>query len=281
MHYALRSHGTGFARAVLGFMAAALTYSLPQPAHAQTVYVAGSSNEFGTLNLATGQFTQTGTLASTLFGLGFTSGGTLYGVDSMSQLYQVDPVTGVETLEGHIGPDAAFTATASGELLYGLTGASSAVFFSISPTTQTATELATDTGITSDGLFASSGGTLYATGMSSTGISTLYRLTTSGVVTALGSTGIMDTNEAFGAGVFAGNTLYGFNNNRGIYTFDTGTGAATLTRPYDLGTSGDTLYAAALAPAAAPEPATPATLILGILGLGALSFNVRHRKTSA
>jgi len=281
MHDTRRLRAFRFAPAALSLLVPVLTGALTQTARAQTVYAAGSGNEFGTLNLATGQFTQTGTLVGTLYGLGFTSDGTLYGVDAQSQLYQVDPATGGETLEGHISPDSVFTATASGGLLYGLTGASSAVFFSISPTTQTATELATDTGITPDGLFASNGGTLYATSMTDMGVSALYRLTTGGTVTMLGSTGITDSSQTFGAGVFVGDTLYGFNSNSGIYTFDTSTGAATLTHAYNLGTSSDTLYAAAFAPAAAPEPSVPATLLFGVLSLGALILKARRRKAGA
>ncbi len=280
MHDTFRPRSARFASLAFGFLVLGLAYAFPKQAQAQSVYVAGSGNEFGTLDLATGQFTQTALLASTLYGLGFSSGGALYGVDAVSQLYQVNPASGAETLVGHIGPDSAFTATASGSLLYGLTGDLNAVFFSISPATQAVTELSTDTGITSDGLFASNGTTLYATSMTATGDFTLYRLTSSGSVIAVGHTGITDSNQAFGAGVFVGNALYGFNNNGSIYSFNTITGTATQTHPYALGTSSDTIYAATPAPASAPEPSAAATLTLGAFSLGALACKNRRRKAS-
>jgi hypothetical protein len=78
-------------------------------------YVVGSGNEFGTMDLSTGSFTQIGSLAlppqsgplnfpTTVFGIGFGGDGNLYALaaPNISNLYRINTQTAAVTLRaGH------------------------------------------------------------------------------------------------------------------------------------------------------------------------------------
>ena len=65
------------------------------------MFVAGSGNEFGTLDLsnpANINYRPIGTTSTEFFGMGFTSNGNLYGLgvgNFASDLFQIDPPTGI------------------------------------------------------------------------------------------------------------------------------------------------------------------------------------------
>jgi len=75
------------------------------------------SHDFGTLNPSTGVFTSINTGGSALVGLGSTGNGTLYGMTLFgSTLYQINPLTGVQTPVG----DASISAILFGATTAGL-----------------------------------------------------------------------------------------------------------------------------------------------------------------
>ncbi len=89
-----------------------------------TVYVAGSGNEFGTLDLTTGVFTSIGTLnlaaGDNIYGMGFGADGKLYGFDSSlsdAHLFQINTSNAALTDLGAIGMSVIdATADAAGTL---------------------------------------------------------------------------------------------------------------------------------------------------------------------
>lgn len=90
---------------------------------APTVYVADIQNDFGTLNLSTGAFTQIGTLnlpaGDAIYGMGFGADGNLYGLDSdpNANLWQINPATAAVTKVGTTGQSAiGATADAAGKI---------------------------------------------------------------------------------------------------------------------------------------------------------------------
>ena len=91
--------------AVLLVAALGVLASHEETARADTsIYVVGATNEFGTLDLSTGDFTQLGEFPPAtgrkgpfpIFGLGFTGPGQLSAVDFRGNLFSIDPANGAE-----------------------------------------------------------------------------------------------------------------------------------------------------------------------------------------
>jgi hypothetical protein len=265
-------------------------------------YVAGLNGaEFGTMDLTTGQFYQISTtLTNFTEGMGFTPQRQLYSIqfenDGTDHVVQINPQTGATTDVGSLGPGIQVnngTTDRAGNLyaIDDITG----TLYKINPQTLAVTSIG-NTGFGSannanppDGLIAfDRNGNLYADqfeGYQAGGKESdlLYQINPqTGQATPLPDP--MFTNPGFlpnvYAGVFAGNTLYGFGNqdiygNTNIYTIDITTGAATFVTQYYLPNSyyypGGPLpqYDVVSAAALAPEPPS---LLLIALGAGALRF---------
>lgn len=246
----------------------------------QFVYVTGSGNEFGTLDLATGAFNQITTLAlpagDYIYGMGFGAHGDLYGVDSQpdANLYQINPNTGGLTDLGAIGYSAVdATSDASGKL-YVLSQDTNALYYTLNPPSPTPNVIGS-TGISSTGLMAVSpdGSQLFTTTVDpTTGTYDLVSLNpATGAPTVIGDTGYYVDN-----GLFVGGTLYGFDTvSDAIVTINTTTGSATQVGTYSL-PNGDIIYSSA----AIPEPSS---LVLGVIGAAlAGSFHLtRHRRRAS
>ncbi|HLI82427.1 MAG TPA: hypothetical protein VKV17_00845 [Bryobacteraceae bacterium] len=227
---------------------------------ADTVYVAGADNDFGTLDLSTGTFTSIGVTSQTFYGMGF-SGGTLYGLDSedRAKLYKINPATGATTEISVPNTHDADGATAGpGGLLYAISYYSGDLY-TVNPVSGVIhvignTGLGVSDSFTVDGLLAFVNGVLY-TDASNSSLSDegLYSVNlTTGLATRIGATGAVQPMDS---GVFADGTLYGFSLDDQIYTIDTATGAATRTGSYDLDHGGgEAIYAAAALPSASPVP---------------------------
>jgi len=229
-------------------------------------------DQFDSIDLNTGVFTQLGNMGQLLSGLGVAGGnlyggvcssacsGTAGGVNVGNILYQVNPATG------------ALTPVGTGSIAYGDTGSTTtglyavgtnADLYSIDPTTGVAT-LIGPTGLA----FANTVGL-------STGATTLYYTqdrnlyslnTTTGSATLIGSTGLR-----FGAMVFENGTLYGGStSNDRVYALNTSTGAATFVS--NTGGISGTFWGLAPYPltAATPEPSSLLLLGTALLGLTVL-----------
>ncbi|HEX3694062.1 MAG TPA: hypothetical protein VH374_01635 [Polyangia bacterium] len=185
------------------------------------LWAAANNGAFGTVDVQTGAFTQTGTLtgvaAGQLGGMALSPRGTLYTQLSDQNLATVDPGTATVTTVGSTGANNIFGIRFRSDGV--LFGASHTDLFTIDPTTGTATHVgALGVGISSyfdlvfddhDNLFMTQS------------TDTVYRLdTTTGAATAVGSVGFFIVGAAFADG-----TLYATTTDSKIITVDTTTGA--------------------------------------------------------
>jgi len=183
----------------------------------------GGSNNWGTIDLATGTFSQTGNTGALLSGLGVGPGGLLYGgLDSSGTLYQVNPANGSLTTVGTSSVAYNdFGSTTDG--VYALD--TTLNLYSVNTTTG-ATTLIGPIGLNTGSTIGLSTGsdTLYFTN----GVTAfLYSINTStGAATEIGDTGIKN----IGALVYENGTLYAGSNSpsAALYALNPATGAATF-----------------------------------------------------
>jgi hypothetical protein len=255
-------------------------------ARADSVYVAGSGNEFGKLDLGTGALTPIGTLAlpagDILVDLAPYGAGSLLGIDAAGEAFRIDAATARLTDVGSLGIAN----------LLGLGGASGHVFgIGFNPEVLYSIDLggpapsATSfehVPIAGTGLVAvGPDGSVFVTGAPEnvSGSEFLFRIDpVTGAVTTLGPTGMGLISApgagTFYAGAFVGSTLYGFDGATGDeYTLDTATGAATLVGTPML-PNGDFVDGIAAAPV--PEPASLTMLGIGIAGIAAVGLRRRR-----
>ena len=155
------------------------------PAGAESVYVTGIGNEFGTLDLASGSFSQIATLAlpdgDFIFGMGFGADGNLYGVDAQpdAHLWQINPGNGGLTDLGAIGQSALDATSDTSGKLYVLSQDVNAIYYTMNPPSATPTVIGA-IGISSGGLMAVSadGKQLFTTTPSTT--TSTYNLVAAG-----------------------------------------------------------------------------------------------------
>jgi hypothetical protein len=280
--------GRRFAATVLAGVAAFLLGCAGRAA-ADMVYVATADNEFGTVNLTTGVFTQIGTLSlpanDFIFGMGFGADGNLYGVDSISpnaELYRINTSTAQLTAVGALGHSAIDATTDASGKMYAISQDANGLFYTLQPPSTTTNDVGL-TGIQSTGLAAvtADGSELFTAAFNpSTGNYALYSVNQStGNATEIGDTGFSPVN-----GLFVQGTLYGFDfATHAIITINTATGAGTQVAAFNL-PAGDSIFASAT-PAdniasVAPEPMSLTLLATGALGL--LGYGWRKtKKTTA
>jgi hypothetical protein len=238
---------------------------------APIVYVTDLQNDFGTLDLSTGAFTQIGTLnlpaGDAIYGMGFGADGNLYGLDSDpdANLWQINPATAAVTEVGTTDQSAAGATADAAGTMFALSQDISANYFTLTPPS-TSTNVIATTGYSAAGLAAVTpdGSAFYITVQSNTSpYDDLASVNVStGEVTDIGSTGYTPDT-----GLFVDGTLYGFDtSSNAIVTLDTTTGAGTYVATYNL-PDGENIVAAAL-PVAVPEPAGIAVLAFAGLALG-------------
>jgi hypothetical protein len=240
------------------------------------VYVTGLNNEFGTLDLTTGAFSQITTLnlpaGDLMFGMGFGADGNLYGVDSQpdANLWRINRFDGSLTDLGSIGLSATDATSDAKGKLYVLSQDLNAIYYTMNPPSTTPTVVG-PIGMSSGGLMAVSadGSQLFTTTQSTYD---LVRINpTTGATTTLGPTGFMIDN-----GLFVDGTLYAFDiSTNAIVTIDTTTGAGTQVGTYNL-PNGDIILSSAVIP-------EPSSLVLGLIGaVLAGSFRLaRHRRRTS
>ncbi len=219
------------------------------------VWDATGNNQFGTLNLSAGNFTEISNLGFTPAGLG-EIGDALYTVPFQSTtLYSVNQTTGALHTIGNLSPSSnvvyyAFGSTTTGLYMVDLHGG----LWNINPATGTAA-LIGSTGLNmqnSPYASVSTGSNILYMSLGSN----IYTInTTTGLASFLGNKGTTD----FGALINISNTVYGASvvAPNAIYTFDPATGMAAF-----LTNSNAPDYSFGLA-AIVPEPSS-----LGLLGLG-------------
>ncbi len=261
---------------------------------AQTVYVMTNQNQFGTMDLATGNFTSISTTTPRFFAIAFTSHDQLYGVDSASKFYAINPDTGASTQIGgtYDVPFTRLASSGSGTLFAdtNTTGTDpSAILCTVNPQTGTKTEIGS-TGLTSPrstrGAMAfGPDNTLYT--LLRTDTTSHFSLATrnlaTGAAALIGDSGFGSAASGIFGLVSVNQSLYGvvhdstFGGSNGtVVTFNTATGLAVSTgiTPGVFGING-----LAVRPAAAPSPSAAAVLFGGLLP-GLLLMHRRKKAVS-
>jgi hypothetical protein len=214
--------GTIFCAVLVAFL---LVMAVPANAQTPMAYdFLGYSDDWGTIDLTTGAFNQTGNSSELFAGLGVGPGGLLYGgLFEGTTLYQVSPADGSVTTVG----TSSLSYYDFGSTTTGVYGFDSTLNLYSVNTTTGATTLIGPTGISTGGSGAISASTgadvLYFTD----GSGNLHSINTStGTATEIGNTG-----AAFGAMVFENGTLYAGTAGSSpyyLYTLNPTTGTATL-----------------------------------------------------
>lgn len=244
-------------------------------AQADVAYVSGLHNEFGTLDLSTGVFTQIGVFGlpnnGVMFGLGSLGPGLLDGVDNNGEAYSINTGnastkdlgnTGIIPLGGFAGYNSQYIFTL--DELYRVN------------VNNLSTTLIATYNFESDGLLAvGPDGSVYVASFDRNGIAAdeLFKINPyTGLAVDLGSTG--DTNLF--AGTFVGGTLYGFDSTGNILKLNTSDGEGTVVAKYQL-PGGDAIYAAGSTTAVVPEPSS---VILAAIGGILTTVVLRRRRLS-
>jgi hypothetical protein len=246
---------------------------LSQNAFAQ-IYVIGSDAQFGTIDPLTGVINVIGTtntdLGKTIFsGLAWTPNSNLFysvrgdaGLDN--GLYSINPTNAATTFQKNIGvPLVTITSRLDGVLFGYSANMGMGTLWRINPLTET---MATQVGaagalgtVGAGGLVFGGNGNLYladdATGQ-------LHQVdTTTGVTTPVGAG--MGAFGLYGMAADSNGNTYGFlGDDRGVYSINLSTGAATQGTQYTFGPASplDLIYGAT---AVIPEPATGCLMLLG------------------
>jgi hypothetical protein len=248
----------------------------------QMIFVAGTGNEFGTLDVNTGVFTNIGTMnlpaGDQIFGMGFGADKNLYAVDNQinANVWRIDTTTAAVTMVGTLNQTAIDTSADNTGKMFAIAQGANANVYTFNPPSLTTT-LIGPSGITSGGL-----GAVNATGtaMFTSIIGTNPTYDTGSVNLTTGAvTDLTPSGTGFDVinGYFIGNTLVGFDFTKdAIVTINTTTGAVTQTGTYSL-PNGDAILASSLLLSQIPEPSglvlgLIATLVAGSLGV------IRHRR---
>jgi hypothetical protein len=252
-------------------LVAFLTFAGGQADADTLAYELSSNDQFGTLDLNDGDFSQIGSSETTvLAGLGVDDGD-LFGVayEGNGQLYEIDAATAALTAVGgnSLVEYAAFGSTLTGLYAMSITGSNVFQLYSINPSNGAATAVGSPTTLNPGGDYqlSTNSSTLYFALLDS-----LYTInTTTGAATLVGSMGSVE----MGGLVLTGGTLYGGEAfpASAVATINTSNGAATV-GPTITGTSA---AVAGLAPdplpaSSTPEPASwlllgPAIMVLKLL----------------
>jgi hypothetical protein len=281
----MRARGLHCLGIVMALVASAALHV--QPAAAAPVYVAGTGNEFGTLNLTTGTFSPIGTLALPtgdhfMFGMGFGADGNLYGLDANlagAHLWRINTTTAALTDLGPVGQNVSgATADASGRMYITSDSQTNSLYYQLLPPSTTSI-VKGSTGVIAGGLVAvTPDGTELFTSFAPTLTTLPFHLgridPASGATTDLGSTGFAPI-----AGLFVNGTLYGFDSGFAIITINTSTGAGTQVGTYSL--PNDDQIVAVASPAASIGIPEPSSVVLGLVAtvlVGSVGLVRRRRR---
>lgn len=252
---------------------------LALPLMATEVDVATNNGNFLEYDTGTGNYTLLGNSSAVLYGLGYTSGGILYGNDSNSApntgFYQVNPTNGaltfVANLTGSVSGVGAMTAPSNGGTLYYLDHSDN--LFTINPSTGATTKIGS-LGFTVTGSFDlafAPNGNLYATASEN-----FYLINPStGAGTLIGNSGaelqalVSGDGNLYG---FSGTSMYSINLSNGQLAFIRNTPTALGSFETD---------ADVFAGTSTPEPAAATLSIAGLLAFAGVVKVVRFRNGAA
>jgi hypothetical protein len=247
-------------------------------ASAQDVYVAGSNNQLGILNVSTDVYTPIGVTSQLFYGIAFAPDGTLYGLEASAtpSLYTINTTTAATTLVGSTGiTNTGYgLAFATNGTLYAMDGTSG--LFSLSPTNGAAT-LIGPIGNSSIGTVEfGANGVLYETDTSTDGSSGSDTLDSLDLTTGAGTPiGLIGFSNVYGLAA-ANGQFYGFDASNNIFSIDVTTGAGTMVGTYMLPGGGFVEDGTVpISQRSVPEPGI--YTLLGSLGLAGAAFLRRRR----
>jgi hypothetical protein len=220
-------------------------YQPSQPPSPVFITVSADNGRFGTLDLSTGIFTQTGTTIPSIVNCMTRVGtGTLLGTDQNASLRSVNPADGSSSLIGNSGAGLYGIAERSDGQLFGVSYHNiAASLYTINPTNGSATLIGPlGVGTHWYNVAMDDAGTLFMADAPGRGSnSNLYTVdTTTGIATLVGPIGTGGNTMSIDSLVFVEGVLYGFIDNfnvtaglaQFIVTIDPVTGAGTPLRSY-------------------------------------------------
>ena len=251
--------------AVVG--AAVVAFGTSSAAHAGS-FVSTSTGQVGTVDQATGGFTQVAS-GPAFTDIALSNTGNLFGI-TFNQLFSINQSSGTSSLIGNLGDSMNGLGFSTSNELYG-TGSSG--FYKVNTTTGAVSLVANISGFLSSGdiVFDPLNNRFLATSLGS-GSDSLFSIALNGAASKIGNIGFSNVYGLF----FDNGTLFGYTADRKQLTIDLATGAATFNKNVT-GVRGEIYGAASLpstGPKSVPEPAT----VFGLLGVGTLGAGSRLKR---
>ena len=246
------------------------------PAGAGTIaFVYSATNQFGVVNLLSGEYTDIGSPDVLLSSIGSISGGRIYGVDNSYNLATLDRTNAMTQVVGALGAPI-LSLEGSADLLF---GQSTTSLYAIDPLTATATAIGDfGPGFNFDfatGAFDAAGNLFEVAETAGDNATSLYSVDRStGAATLIGANQALVQTILFQDGI-----LYGFAGTAGsvsgntVVALNTTTGLATTVTQQDPALS--TVLGAGEVSTSIPEPGTAS---FSVIGLAALFLGAREAR---
>ena len=233
-------------------------------------FISTSSGQVGTVDQATGAFTQVAT-GPVFTDIALSNTGNLFGI-TFDQLFSINQSSGTSSLIGNLGVSMNGLGFSTSNELYG-TNAGGSGFYKVNTTIGAVSLVANISGFSSSGdiVFDPVNNRFLATS-SGSGSDSLFSIALNGTGSKIGNIGFRDVYGLF----FDNGTLFGYTADRKQLTIDLATGAGTFNKNVT-GVRGE-IYGSASLPSTGPKPVPEPATVFGLLGIGALGAGSRLKR---